>query len=521
MDCELNRTINHIVIVGGGTAGWLTAGLLAAEHINATSNIKITLVESPDVKPIGVGEGTWPSMRESLQKLGISETGFLLACDASFKQGSKFINWLHADNHSYYHPFSMPHNFHEMNLAEHWLPFQNEVSFAQATTNQASLCDHNKAPKTIATPEYKFAGNYGYHLDAGKFSVFLQKHCTQKLGVTHVLDHVEQIINDDEGNIASLTLKAQGLLSGDLFVDCTGLKSLLLGEHYEIPFLNQQSQLFNDRALAVQIPYDDDQSPIASATLSTAQTAGWIWDIGLPTRRGIGYVYASDYQSENDALNTLDSYISQAFNNTTLDDVNIKNIKINPGYRAKFWHKNCVAIGLSAGFIEPLEASAIALVELSAKMISEQLPRNQVMMKNIEARFNQKFTQRWQHIIDFLKLHYVLSKRDDSKYWRDNRSINHVSDSLKEQLELWQYQAPYSYDSKYTQELFPAASNQFILYGMEFKTQLNQSNTWHNNQVKAQQIFQAQTQRTKQMTQAMPTNRALLEQLKTHRFSTQ
>lgn len=519
MDCDLNRTINHIVIVGGGTAGWLTAGLLAAEHVNEASNIKITLVESPDIKPIGVGEGTWPSMRESLQKLGISETDFLRACDASFKQGSKFINWLQPQNHSYYHPFSMPHNFHEINLAQHWLPFQQEVSFAEAVTNQTILCDNDKAPKTLATPEYRFAGNYGYHLDAGKFSEFLKQHCTEKLGVSHLLDHVTGINSHPDQSIANINLKVNGELSGDLFIDCTGLKSILLGEHFQIPFINKQDQLFNDRALAVQIPYDEPHSPIASATLSTAQSAGWIWDIGLPTRRGIGYVYSSNHQSASQAVSTLDSYIKQHFNGTTLDDVTIRDIQISPGYRAQFWHKNCVAVGLSAGFIEPLEASAIALVELSAKMISEQLPQDTVMMSNVANRFNEKFSQRWQHIIDFLKLHYVLSKRDDSPYWLDNRELTHVSDSLKEQLSLWQYQAPYHFDSKYTQELFPAASNQFILYGMGFKTQLTKTNTWHKNQPKAQQIFQAQMQRTKQMAQAMPTNRQLLEQLKTHRLT--
>lgn len=517
----MNKTINHIVIVGGGTAGWLTAGLLAAEHVNTAQDnpIKITLVESPDVMPIGVGEGTWPSMRSTLQKIGVNESDFIRECDASFKQGSKFVNWLDQHDSAYYHPFSIPHQFHELNIAEHWLPYQNEVSFAQAVTNQALLCDHDKAPKTIATPQYKFAANYGYHLDAGKFSQFLQKHCVDKLGVNHVLDHVTHIENDPLGHIASLSLKAHGSLAGDFFIDCTGLKSLLLGEHYGVGFLNQQHQLFNDRALAVQIPYDEPSSAIASATISTAQSAGWIWDIGLPTRRGIGHVYASAYQTENEALSSLEQYIDQAFDKTTLSDVNIKHIKINPGYREKFWHNNCVAIGLSAGFIEPLEASAIALVELSASMIAEQLPRNQSMLKPLENRFNEKFNQRWQHIIDFLKLHYVLSKRNDSDYWRDNRDLRHISDSLQEQLALWKYQAPYSYDSKYTQELFPAASNQFILYGMGFDTQLSKSKTWYKHHNKAQQVFQAQQQRTKQMAQAMPTNREILTQLTTQDFA--
>ena len=160
--------------------------------------------------------------------------------------------------------------------------------------------------------------------------------------------------------------------------------------------------------------------PIQSATLSTAQTAGWIWDIGLPTRRGIGHIYSSDYNTEENARAELISYIEKTAGKDAAAETTIRKITFDPGHREKFWHKNCVAIGMSSGFIEPLEASALVLVELSAAMIAEQLPANRKIMDLVAKRFNEKFLYRWDRIVDFLKLHYVLTKRTDSQYWIDN-----------------------------------------------------------------------------------------------------
>lgn len=226
----MTKPVNTVVIVGGGSAGWLTAGLLAAEHqTSRQSALNIVLVESPDVSPIGVGEGTWPTMRRSLQKIGVSETDFIRECDASFKQGTRFQSWLNGGDEFYYHPFTPPQAFSEINLARHWQPLRQQISFVDAVCPQAQVCEHALAPKQIATPEYASNINYGYHLDAGKFAHFLQKHCVDKLGVTHIRDNITVVNTKVDGDINSLSTQSGNIISGDLFVDCTGFAALLIG----------------------------------------------------------------------------------------------------------------------------------------------------------------------------------------------------------------------------------------------------------------------------------------------------
>ncbi|PKI17069.1 tryptophan halogenase family protein [Colwellia sp. 12G3] len=514
----MNNSIKKITIVGGGSAGWLTAGILASEFkTQGDLAVEITLIESPDVPTVGVGEGTWPSMRQTLKKIGVSEADFLMECDATFKQASKFDNWINGTNDSYFHPFTLPSGFFETNIAEFWQQHSKQVSFADATTVQSHLCKNGLAPKQISTPEYAFACNYGYHLDAGKFSTFLQKHCCEKLGVKHILDHVVKINSHENGDIASVSSKLHGDIDGDLFIDCTGFKSLLLGEHYGVEFISQKHVLFNDTALAVHVPYPHENSPIASHTISTAQTSGWIWDIGLPSRRGVGHVYSSAHISDDEAEQQLRSYISPSLGkNQKLAD--IRKISINPGFRSKFWHKNCVAIGMSSGFIEPLEASALALIELSAKMVADQLPANRQVMDITAKRFNEKFSYRWQRIIEFLKLHYVLSSRQET-YWQDNRCENSIPEHLNELIALWKYQTPYGYDTHHTEELFPAASFQYILYGMGFKTDLALRQKREDKKEIANKFFNDNIAHTHKLMNAMSSNRELLNKIKQYGLS--
>lgn len=510
----MHNPIKHIVIVGGGSAGWLTAGVIAAEHCSThNSPVTITLVESADVPTVGVGEGTWPSMRNTLKKIGISETEFLLTCNASFKQGSKFINWASGKNEHYYHPFTLPHGFNEVNLAPHWQPYRDKISFANAVCQQSHLGEKGLAPKQISTPEYAFNNNYGYHLDAGKFSQLLKKHCVEKLNVKHVIDHVVNVNSDDSGDISSINTRENGNVSGDLFIDCTGSSALLLSQHYNIPFECKKHILFNDSALAVQVPYNNENSPIASFTHSTAQSAGWIWDIGLPSRRGVGYTYSSSHISDDNAEQELRKYIAPALGINGAESAQVRKLSITPGHRKKFWHKNCVAIGMSAGFIEPLEASALVLIELSAKMISEQLPENRSTMDIIAKRFNEKFLLRWQNIIDFLKLHYVLSQRADDSYWLDNREEATIPDSLKEQLALWKFHFPYKHDATYIEEMFPSASFQYVLYGMGFITESSRKITQSHSK-EADNMFNENVTRTKQLLSTLPTNRELMTKIK-------
>ena len=504
--------IEHIVIVGGGTAGWLTAGVIAARHRHRMKHgFTVTLVESPNVPIIGVGEGTWPTLRSTLRGIGVSETDFFRECDASFKQGARFNRWTTGEpDDGYYHPLMLPQGFARVNLVPHWQAEQ-AGNFCDAVTPQGRICEEGLAPKTIATPEFEGLANYAYHLDAGKFSQFLQRHCCEKLGVRHVLADVQNVELGENGDVRAVHTEQAGAITGDLFVDCTGFKALLIEGAMQVPFRDCSDVLFCDTALAVQVPYADPADPIASHTISTAQSAGWIWDIGLPTRRGVGHVYSSRHIDDDTAERELRAYIGPA-----ADGLTLRRIPIRSGHRETFWKRNVVAVGLAAGFLEPLEASAIVLIELSAKMIAEQLPPNRAVMDVISRRYNETTHYRWGRIIDFLKLHYVLTKRTDTQFWRDNVKPETMSERLRGLLELWKYQPPWLHDEfDRAEEVFPSASYQYVLYGMGWQTEVPAGEELRERDQALREMRENRRQ-TERMVQGLPTNRDLLDRIREH-----
>ena len=325
----------NIVILGGGTAGWLTANILAAEF-DPHSGIKVTLVESPTTPTIGVGEGTWPSMRSTLLKIGISEKAFIQSCSATLKQGTYFKGWASGESDEYYHPFTLPHGFADLNLAEYWnAGMLGEGCFAESVTPQFAACEAGLAPKQIQVPEYAYTLNYGYHLDAGKFAELLRTNAVDHLGVTHVIADVNAVRDDIDGNSEALETTT-GELSGELFVDCSGFRSLLLGDHYEVPLSSQRDILFNDRALAAQVPYNDPFDSIATTTRATAHHAGWFWDIGLQHRRGVGAVFSSQHTDLTRMEQALDQYLRDTGYSAGLSDTEARLIEFEPGYRLHF-----------------------------------------------------------------------------------------------------------------------------------------------------------------------------------------
>ena len=505
------QPVRSVVIVGGGTAGWLTAGIIAARHqarIKA-NGFSVTLIESPDIKIIGVGEGTWPTMRATLEKMGVSETEFFRQCDASFKQGGKFAGWTTgAADDAYYHPLMLPHGFSQLNLVPHWFRDGRARSFCDFVSPQGRLCDAGLAPKVITSAEYKGLANYSYHLDAGKFAPFLAQHCTQKLGVRHVLADVVKVNQRESGDIESVSTRQAGDIAGDLFVDCTGFAALLIGKTLGVGFKDCSDVLFCDTALAVQVPFDSPDAPMASQTISTAQDAGWIWDICLPTRRGIGYVYSSRHTTEEAARATLSQYLGPKHQHLAA-----RKIPIRSGHREIFWKNNCVAGGLASGFLEPLESSAIVLVELSAKLLAEQMPANREVMDIVARRFNDVTMYRWGRIVDFLKLHYVLTKRTDSAFWRDNVDPATMPDRLRDLLTLWSYQSPWFFDEfDRLEEVFPAASYQYVLYGMDFRTEVAPEDT-ADTAAAAARLLRENERITAEMAARLPKNRELLNKI--------
>lgn len=515
-----NRSIKKIVIVGGGSAGWLTAGIIAAEHQcgSSDSQLQVTLIESPDVNIVGVGEGTWPSMRNSLQRIGISETEFIRHCGAAFKQGSKFVGWKDgAEKDFYYHPFVVPNGYGHANQYSTWKTYGAEHSFADVVSAQSQVCQAGLAPKQNATPEYAGVLNYGYHLDASKFGQLLQQHCTAKLGITHIQDHVEGVLSHDNGDIKSLMIRDYGELKGDLFIDCTGARSLLLGQHFNVPFIDKKSVLFNDSAMALHVPYIKSDAPIESATVSTAQEAGWVWDIGLQDRRGVGYTYSSAHIDDEQAERTLKSYVAQTIGDEQAAKLQARKISFEPGHRAYFWHKNCVAVGLSAGFLEPLEASALALVELSATAIAENMPVTRDHMQVTSDNFNRRFLLHWENIVEFLKLHYVLSERSEP-YWQQMRAPESISSRLRALLIQWRFQPPSRSDFVQNEIMFPSASYQYVLYGMGFDTVNDVSSRVFDQPQSAMKDLQENQQQLRKLMSGLKSNRDLLSHVQRYGF---
>lgn len=466
--------VQQILVLGGGSAGWLVAALLAAVHGEPRGGVRITLIESSETPPIGVGEGTWPSMRDTLRRIGLSETDFVRRCQASFKQGSRFDGWARGapgtEGDRYYHPFMLPVGHGDADLAPAWLATQGPRPFADAVSPSVQVCEASLAPKQVQTPEFAAVANYAYHFDAGLFGQMLREHAVERLGVRHVVDHVDAVITHESGaragDIAALQTREHGRIEADLFIDCSGLASRLIGQHFGVPLRSEREVLFNDAALALQVPYAHPDAPLPSTTNATAWAKGWIWDIGLPTRRGVGCVYSRAHASEDEAQAALQAYLDAT--GAPPERGTPRPIRFDPGYRERFWVRNCVAIGLSSGFIEPLEASALALVELSAARLCDELPMTHATMPAIARRFNEDFSYRWARVIDFLKLHYALSRRDDSDYWRAHRDPATWPERLRELLPMWRLRPPARHDFGRIDEVFPAASYEYVLYGMGF-----------------------------------------------------
>ncbi|MEH6567512.1 MAG: tryptophan 7-halogenase, partial [Halioglobus sp.] len=341
----MSQAVKKVVIVGGGTAGWLTAAVLAAHHLSdQPDGLQVVLVESSDIPTVGVGEGTWPTMKNTMQQIGISEADLFSCCHAAFKQGGKFVNWVHGNGDFYYHPFTVPLGYGRLDLAPYIEDIEN---YAVESNFQYHVCEAGLAPRNITESEYKGQCNYAYHLDAGAFAELLKKHCKTVLGVQQIIDTVQDAVLAPNGDIESITLKEHGALAADLFVDCTGFASLLLGKTLQVPFVDTSAVLFNDTALAMQVPYNSADAPLATHTIATGQNAGWIWDIGLTHRRGVGHVYSSDFISDDEAESNLRAYIGP-----DAAELTARKIPFASGHRAQFWKNNCVAVGMSAGFVE-------------------------------------------------------------------------------------------------------------------------------------------------------------------------
>lgn len=511
------KPLKRVLIVGGGTAGWLSACHIARKLATGADGVDVRLLESKDIPTIGVGEGTVPAIRQSLQRLGISETEFIRECDATFKQSIKFVDWMKpaGDRDYYHHIFDYP-GIDRVDLTPYWLMGEAEgCDYVDAVSVQGRVCENGLGPKLMTHPEFIGATNYAYHLDAAKFAALLTRHATGKLGVRHVLGNMLEVRLAPDGSIRSVVTDEHGELEADLYVDCTGFSSRLLGEALDVGFISKNDVLFVDNALAIQVPYGDERTPIPCHTIATAQDCGWVWDIGLHERRGTGYVYSEKYCSHDRAEAVFRDYLRGTVGDLA-DELPARRIPMQVGYRETFWVRNCVAIGLAQGFVEPLEATGLLVFDATARMLAELFPPSTGSMPAIAERFNERVRYAWDRVIDFIKLHYYLSDRDDSDFWTDNRNPLTAPDSLLKNLALWREQPPTEYDFFSRQEIFKLENYLYVLYGMRFPTDVEPIRYRYRDREAARREFERIGSKAERTIRELLPHRELIDRIKTY-----
>ncbi|TYK65878.1 tryptophan halogenase family protein [Colwellia echini] len=475
--------IKRIAIVGAGTSGWLAANHLGVE-LSADPEIEITVIESKDVPTIGVGEGTVPYIMKGLKRFGISEAELLTSCDATFKQGIKFVNWLdsaeHGENH-YYHSFDDPYPS-GFNVTPYWNTHGGNRSFDDIGI-QARIAELGLAPKMRNSGEYEGELAYAYHFNAAKFADLLADNAKKRFNIKHQFATVTGIRKSDDGNISHLTTTENTDLAFDFYIDCSGFSAVLIGDGLNVPFESKAKELLVDTALVQQMPLDDNEN-INPYTTATAHKAGWIWDIPLTTRRGTGFVYSSKHMDEAQALTLYAEYLG-----IKESELSPKKLPMEVGYRKQFWCNNCVPLGLAQGFLEPLEATSILLSDFSIELLAKNFPKDSDDFTSIAPYYNKTVTYAWERTVDFIKLHYFLSDRTDSDFWVENQDEKHLSSELKERLQKFALNSPQQSDFFSRFDLFDEKNFLYVLYGMKFKTrktvlsniEIEQSRTVLNN----------------------------------------
>lgn len=418
----------NIVILGGGTAGWMAANLFVRKWTR--EQVSVSLIESPDIGIIGVGEGSTPFLERFFKLIDVTDAQWMPRCNATYKLGIRFSGWSPGSGiESYSHPFlSQVDHFVEnafvtncrtrrLGLDVHTYPdhfFINSV-----------LVEQGKGPH--APENFPFIIGHGYHFDAGLLGEYLGELATTR-GVVHQQTRIVDTELSESGDIAALISDSGERIEGDLFVDCTGFASVLMQKTLGVKFESFKSNLFNDSAVVMPTPASDSPRP---ETVSYAMSNGWCWKIPLSNRYGNGYVYSSDYIADDDAETELRTFLG------TLDSAEpARHLKMTVGQIEKHWEKNCIALGLSQGFIEPLEATALLLVQQAIEMFIARYEKGGFTAEHRDD-YNEKVHERFERVRDYIVAHYKLNTREDTDYWIANRDNMELSDSLRHILDVW------------------------------------------------------------------------------------
>ncbi len=444
--------IEHIVIVGGGTAGWMAAASLS--HFLRHQPTRITLVEAPNVPTVGVGEATLPGIRNFNAELGIDEVDFIRKTQASFKLGIRFRDWLRPGS-DFFHPFA------DYGVPLSGVPFDQCFIRARQSDPALQLADYSLP--TLLAHEERFAQpspepehplldyKYAFHFDALLYAAYLRDYAVER-GVRHLRDTVGQVqLNPDSGYIEQLDLNSGATVEGELFIDCTGFRGVLIEDALNTGYEDWSHWLPVDAAWAVGSEVDKDPTPY---TVSTAREAGWTWRIPLQHRCGNGYVFSSQYCDADTAQETL----LECIDGKPLAEPRL--LRFTTGMRKRFWHRNCIALGLASGFLEPLESTSIALIQTGLSKLLMFYPEHGFNNADI-AEANRLARLEMERIRDFLILHYQPSQREGA-FWQDRRNMA-LPDTLRHKVDLFRQRG---HLVSLEMESFQLASWLSIFYGM-------------------------------------------------------
>jgi len=460
----MGKPIRKITIVGGGTAGWMSALFLSTfvkTGKRSQGRIKVSLIESPNIPTVGVGEATVPGMPNILKMCGISEKQFFKTCNASFKLGVLFDRWNNDASGkplAYVNPFSKGNPIGGIDPAWYYLrEGAGRLDYVQTISPCVDLWLQKKGPRPIGAGDFDGQVGFAYHLDAGKFAGLLKDVCIQR-GVEHILDDMVKVEKDDRGHIAAVQLKQTGRHPVELVIDCTGFRGLIINEALGVPFESYADYLGNDRAMAVQLPHPDPDK-IEPMTRSTALGAGWSWRVPLYNRIGTGYVFSSAHRTDDQARDEFRAHLAEFHPDGATAEPRV--IPMRVGRTARAWEKNCIAIGLTSGFIEPLESTAIYMIEMGLRWLLTYFPDSD-FPQPVTDRYNKVSMDLYDEVRDFICLHYALNNRTDD-YWHDARRLK-IPDSLAENIDLWKHSLPAPYDLG-AYSLFSPATYQAVLLG--------------------------------------------------------
>ncbi len=419
--------IRQVTIVGGGTAGWMTAAALA-RFLEGTGT-RIELVESDAIGTVGVGEATIPAIHDFNMKLDIDERELMRASNATFKLGIEFVDW-RRKGHAYMHPFG-PYGLDMNGVAFHhyWRRLReagdaNDIAAYSLATAAAKRGRFSHPTRDAASIYSSYS--YAFHFDASLYAAFLRQY-SERRGVVRTEGRIVDVSLDPEsGNIDSVRLEHGRVIGGDLFVDCSGFRALLIGDALGTDYEDWSHWLPCDRAVAVPSKRVEEPEPY---TRATALDAGWQWRIPLQHRTGNGHVYCSHYLSDDEAVSTALANVE----GEAIGDPNL--LRFTTGKRSKAWSRNCVSIGLSGGFLEPLESTSIWLIQAAIIELTRWFPARDFATADVDA-FNATMDRRFREVRDFLIFHYYAVERDDTEFWRACRSMS-IPDSLQHRLEVF------------------------------------------------------------------------------------